>query len=163
MDTELTIEFGFRVVTNQFPFGRFPRIFTTVHVIVLSHIFVKYPEHDSSNDARQEQHNHQRIQNAEPLDICVWHRFQNVVPSWRPFDVIVLNEFHRVRMRDIQFFTVVHCSRWNLKRFTTQTIQFSWILMIDGDGNNFSGDNSSTIRTESNAPFFCFATVVSDR
>lgn len=49
------------------------------------------PEHDHGHHSRQEEHDHQGVEDAEPLDVGVWHRVQDVVPARRP--AVVTNGF----------------------------------------------------------------------
>ena len=46
-------------------------------------------QQNHGNHAAEEEHNDQRVENAEPLDFGVLCRVEDVVPSRCPFDVII--------------------------------------------------------------------------
>ena len=45
---------------------------------------MKCTEHDHGHHSREEEYNHQGVEDAEPLDVGVWHGVQDVVPARRP-------------------------------------------------------------------------------
>lgn len=67
-----------------------------------------------SDHPAQEQNDNQRVQDTEPLDVRVRHRFEDVVPSGGPLDVVVLHEMYRVSVQDAEI--VFQIGRGNLHR-----------------------------------------------
>lgn len=59
------------------------------YLIISRDIFVQSTKHYHSHHAGKEQNDNQRVENAEPLNIRMWHRFQNVIPPGRPFDCVI--------------------------------------------------------------------------
>lgn len=94
----------------------------------------------------------------------MWHRFENVVPSWWPLDWIVLNEFHWIRVRNV--YVQIVRFRWDSQWFgclCRTTVQFIWIVMIYRSWFNFDWNNAAAISAEAHTPFFWSATVVRNR
>lgn len=69
------------VTMNQFPAKVFLNIFTTIHLIVPCNILMQGSEQNHSHHSREEEDNDEGVQNTEPLNVCMWHGFQNVVPA----------------------------------------------------------------------------------
>ncbi len=70
-----------------------------LRAIVLGQVLVHGAEQNHGDHTAEEEHNDERVDNAEPLDLGVWHGVQDVVPARGPLDVIVLLELDRVRVR----------------------------------------------------------------
>ena len=63
-----------------------------------------------THHARQEQDDHERVHDGEPLDVGVRHRVEDVIPSGRPFDVAVLLPLDAIRVGNRQGF---FSAAWN--------------------------------------------------
>ena len=57
-------------------------------------------QEDHCDHTRQEENDHKRVQDGEPLDVCVWHALQNVIPSAAPFHIVLHVEGDRVAVGD---------------------------------------------------------------
>lgn len=73
-------------------------IFPTLHLIVSRDILMQGPKQYHRDHSTQEQYNNQRIEYREPLYIRLRHRFKDIIPSWRPFDGVVLDKGDSVRV-----------------------------------------------------------------
>lgn len=88
-------------------------------------------QHDHRNHPRQEQNDDERVEDAEPLNVCVWHRLENVIPSRAPLDRVVLDEFDAVGVDDVDRFAVFQWRGWDLERRLAVAIE---IVRVVTDG-----------------------------
>lgn len=78
-------------------------VLSAINLIVPRDILVQSSKENHGYHSRKEENNHQGVQYAEPLDIRMRHRFQDVVPTRRPFDRVVLHEIHRISVHYFEF------------------------------------------------------------
>ena len=67
-----------------------------VDLIVPGDVFVQCAYQNHSDHAGEKQHDHERIEDREPLNACLRQGLQNVIPSARPTNGVVLRELHAV-------------------------------------------------------------------
>ncbi|MPC40621.1 hypothetical protein E2C01_034184 [Portunus trituberculatus] len=60
-----------------------------LHLVIASYVLVKSAQNDHRHHAREEKHDDQGIEDAEPLDVGVRHGVQDIVPARRPADVSI--------------------------------------------------------------------------
>lgn len=87
---------------HQLPTVLLLTVLASVDLVVSSNVLVQCAEHDHGDHGREEEHDHQRVEDAEPLDIGVRHRVKDVIPTGRPADVVVFREGDGVSVGDVQ-------------------------------------------------------------
>ena len=78
---------------------------------------MKCSEEDHGNHSREEEDNDQAIKNREPLDVCVGHTVQDVIPSAWPFYII----FSAAKKSNFQSY-----ARFELSRSTRHIFVWIW-------------------------------------
>lgn len=153
------------ITMHQFPSEFLLCIFTTIHLIVSSNILVQCSQHNHSHHSGQEQYNDQAVQYAEPLDLCMRHRFQNIIPSRWPFDGVVSYEMHRIRVRDVDLLVWFQSGSWNGQRFicSATTFQFAGIVVFEWHWFDFNWNDTAAVSAKWWAPLFRHTTVIGDR
>ena len=58
-------------------------------------------QEDHCDHTREEEHDHKRVQDGKPLDVCVRHTLQNVIPSAAPFHIVLHVEGDGVAVDDV--------------------------------------------------------------
>ena len=84
------VESGVRAVSHQFPACFFLCLVCCLQLVVLGDVSMQRAHHDHCHHSRQEEHNHERIDDGEPMDLIVQHQ-QIGVPSGCPPDVTCLH------------------------------------------------------------------------
>lgn len=59
------------------------------YLVVSGDIFMQSAQHDHGHHAREKEDDDERVEDAKPLDVRVWHRLQDVIPTRRPFYRVV--------------------------------------------------------------------------
>ena len=77
------------------------RTYANLSAVVLDQVLVDGAEQDHGEHAAEEEHNDERVEDAEPLDLGVLHRVEDVVPTRGPLDRVVLAVADRVRVVDV--------------------------------------------------------------
>ena len=77
-------------LAHQLPAGLLLGLLGRLQLVVLGDVAVQRAHHDHGHHAAQEQHDHQRVDDAEPVDLVVRHQ-QVRVPPRRPPDVALLH------------------------------------------------------------------------
>lgn len=119
------------------------------------------PQHNHRHHSRQKQHDDERVENAEPLDVRVRHGLEDVIPTRAPFDRIVLHEAHRVGVCDVNRLSVLQRRSRNLQRRLAVAVGLAGVV-FDGPRRDFHGHDASTVLLEGIAPLFLRAAVVRD-
>ena len=88
------------VAVNKLPPELFLGVLAAVDLVVPRDVFVQRPEQDHGHHARQEQDDHERVEDREPLDVRVGHTLEDVIPPGAPFDGIVLFKGHSIGVGD---------------------------------------------------------------
>ena len=67
-----------------------------VDLIVPGDVLVQCAYQNHGDHAREKQHDHERIEDRKPLNASLWQGLENVIPSARPTNGVVLRELHAV-------------------------------------------------------------------
>lgn len=78
---------------DELPASLFLVLLLRFQLIVVHDVFVHGSHHDHGNHARQEQHDHQRVDYRKPVDLVVIHE-KIGIPAWCPFDFTGLEVWH---------------------------------------------------------------------
>lgn len=152
------------VAVHQLPAELLLRVLAAIHLVVAGNVFVQRSQHNHGHHAGQEEHDDQAVENAEPLDLGVRHRLQDVVPSRRPFDGVVAHKVHRVRVRDVDLLV-------GLERFgrygqrlgrPAVALQVVEVLVQQRHRFDLDGNDAAAVCAERRAPLLGRAAVVGD-
>ena len=67
-------------------------VLAAVNLVVPGDVLVEGPQEDHGDHPGEEEDNHEAVEDREPLDVSVGHAVQDVVPSARPFNIVLCPE-----------------------------------------------------------------------
>lgn len=97
---------------DEFPAELLLDIVAILCAVIFGQIFVYRTQENHRDHAAEEEHNHERVQNAEPLNFRIRHRVKNVIPSRGPFDFIIHEITNRIRVLDFEIFQTFQVARY---------------------------------------------------
>mmetsp|Transcript_28535 Transcript_28535/g.47226 ORF Transcript_28535/g.47226 Transcript_28535/m.47226 type:complete len:637 (+) Transcript_28535:189-2099(+) len=75
------------ITMDQLPSSLFLCLFQGLQLVVSSNILAQGADHDGSNSSRQEQDNHERIDNGKVVNVIIWRSNQVDIPTISPRQV----------------------------------------------------------------------------
>lgn len=146
------------VAMHELPAVLFLDIVATLSRVVLGEILVHGAEENHGNHSGQEEHNDERVENAEPLNLGVGHGVENVVPARGPLDLVLFDVRGTVRVRDREFRVHLGHIAWDLERLGVLGTRAGRVR-LDLDTRVH---NATAVFEEGRAPVFLRAVVVAD-
>lgn len=131
-------------------------VFAGVHLVVTRDIFVERSEHNHRDHSAEEKHDHQRVEDGEPLDVRVRHRLEDVVPSRRPLDRVVLDEAHRVSVDDVDRLSAAQRSRRDFQGLLARAVRLAGIV-LDRPRRDLHRNNPASVLLERISPLLALA------
>mmetsp|Transcript_1560 Transcript_1560/g.3393 ORF Transcript_1560/g.3393 Transcript_1560/m.3393 type:complete len:421 (+) Transcript_1560:917-2179(+) len=128
------------VTVDKLPASFFRRIIKAVHFIVDGNILSEGADHDGTNGSSQEQNNHERIDNAEVVEVVIGGSDKVDIPSVRPLE-IRFGPFHFVRKCNGERSGSSHPKRHIVFRVIVDTTTVAGVkLGLFGNGRSVRGE-----------------------
>merc|ERR1719495_1763521 len=147
---------------NKLPAKLFLSVLPGVDLVVPCNVFVQGSQEYHGDHPREEENYDQRVEDGEPLNVCVWHALQDVVPPAAPLHIVLYIEGDSVAVGD----GGIHRSFTLDGKCRLQGFRVAVLIVVVSDGSRrdlHRHYSASSFRgTEILAPILAVAVVIVD-